>query len=46
MDDAPRKLAAEAVGAFALTFPGAGAMRATQRQDLVAIGLAHAPRSP
>jgi aquaporin TIP len=41
MEDAPRKLIVEALGAFALTFLGAGAIIATQGQDLVAIGLAH-----
>jgi MIP family channel proteins len=41
MDDAARRLVAEATGAFALTFLGAGAIIATHGSDLVAIGLAH-----
>jgi aquaporin Z len=41
MDDAARRLVSEAVGAFALTFLGAGSIIMTKGTDLVAIGLAH-----
>ena len=41
MEDAKRRLLAEFVGAFALTFIGGGAIIMTQGGDLVAIALAH-----
>ena len=41
MTEAPRRLTAEFVGAFALTFLGGGAIILTSGKDLVAIGLAH-----
>ena len=40
-NDLARKLAVEFIGAFTLTFAGAGAIIATQGQNLVAIALAH-----
>ena len=41
MEDAPRRLVAEAIGAFTLTFIGAGAIIATKGGDLLAIAIAH-----
>jgi aquaporin Z len=41
VEDAPRRLVAEAIGAFTLTFIGAGAIIATKGGDLLAIAIAH-----
>jgi aquaporin Z len=41
VEDAPRRLVAEAIGAFTLTFIGAGAIIATKGGDLLAVAIAH-----
>jgi len=41
VEDAPRRLVAEAIGAFTLTFIGGGAIIATRGGDLLAIAIAH-----